>query len=133
MSERELTMNSTLNSVLNLAARLLVAQIFLISGLGKITAYGGTQEYMMAMGVPGALLPLVIAVEVGGGLALIFGFQTRWAALALAGFCVLTALIFHSNFADQIQLIMFMKNLAMAGGLLLFVQHGASAPSLDSR
>ena len=73
---------------------------------------------MEAMGVPGALLPLVIALEIGGAAALIAGFQTRCAALALAGFSLLSALIFHADFGDQMQTIMFMKNLAIAGGLL---------------
>ena len=116
---------------LNLAARILMSQIFIISGIGKITGYAGTQAYMAKMGVPGALLPLVIITEVGGGLALLVGFQTKWVALALAGFTVLSALIFHLNFNDQMQMINFMKNLAMAGGLLMFVRYGAAAPSID--
>lgn len=116
---------------LNLAARILMSQIFLISGFGKITGYAGTQAYMAKMGVPGALLPLVILTELGGGLALLFGFQTRWAALALAGFTVVSALIFHLKPGDQMQMINFMKNLAMAGGLLMFVRYGAGAPAID--
>lgn len=88
---------------------------------------------MEAMGVPGMLLPLVILLEVGGGLALILGWQTRWVALALAGFTVLTALIFHTNFAEQTQMIMFMKNIAMTGGLLYVATFGAGAWSLDAR
>ena len=122
-----------MDKLLNLAARILMAQIFIISGIGKISGYAGTQAYMAKMGVPGALLPLVILTELGGGLALLAGFQTKWVALALAGFTVLSALIFHLNFSDQMQMINFMKNLAMAGGLLLFVRHGAGAPSIDQR
>lgn len=120
-----------MNSMINLVARILMSQIFIISGIGKITGYAGTQAYMAKMGVPGALLPLVILTELGGGLALLFGFQTRWVALALAGFSVLSALIFHMNFGDQMQMINFMKNLAMAGGLLVFVRYGAEAPAID--
>ena len=120
-----------MNSFLNLAARVLISQIFIISGIGKITGYAGTQAYMAKMGVPGALLPLVILTELGGGLALLCGFQTRWVALALAGFCVVSALIFHLKPGDQMQMINFMKNLAMAGGLLMFVRYGAEAPSID--
>lgn len=120
-----------MDTFLNLAARILMSQIFIISGIGKVTGYAGTQAYMAKMGVPGALLPLVILTELGGGLLLLFGFQTKWVALALAGFTIVSALIFHMNFADQMQMINFMKNLAMAGGLLLFVRHGAGAPSLD--
>lgn len=113
--------------------RLLAAHIFLLAGLQKIGSYSGTQSYMESMGVPGMLLPLVILLEVGGGLALVLGWQTRWAAAALAGFCVLTAVIFHTNFAEQMQMIMFMKNLAIAGGLLFIAAHGAGAIGLDVR
>ena len=120
-----------MDHMINLVARILMSQIFIISGIGKITGYAGTQGYMAKMGVPGALLPLVILTEVGGGLALLFGFQTRWVALALAGFTVLSALIFHMNFGDQMQMINFMKNIAMAGGLLMFVRYGAEAPAID--
>ena len=118
-----------MDSFLNLAARILMSQIFLISGFGKITGYAGTQAYMAKMGVPGALLPLVILTEVGGGLALLFGFKARWAALA--GFTLLSGLIFHLKPGDQMQMINFMKNLAIAGGLLMVVRHGAGAPAID--
>jgi putative oxidoreductase len=117
----------------NLAGRILLAHIFLLAGLNKITGYSGTQAYMEAMGVPGMLLPLVILLEVGGALALIVGWQTRWAAYALALFSIVSALIFHSNLSDQIQMILFMKNWAMAGGLLVLAANGAGAFSLDQR
>lgn len=120
-----------MDSFLNLAARILMAQIFIISGIGKITGYAGTQAYMAKAGVPGALLPLVILTELGGALALLFGFQARWAALALAAFSVLAALLFHLHPGDQMQMINFMKNLAIAGGLLMVVRHGAGAPCID--
>lgn len=122
-----------MNNAIVLLARLLLAQIFLLAGLSKISGYAGAQGYMESMGVPGALLPLVILLEVGGSLALILGFMTRWAALALAGFCVAAALIFHLKPDDQMQMIMLMKNLAMAGGFLLLYVHGAGAYSLDAR
>jgi putative oxidoreductase len=117
----------------NLAGRILLAHIFLLAGLNKISGYSGTQGYMEAMGVPGELLPLVILLEIGGALALIAGWQTRLAAYALAVFCVVSALIFHSNLADQMQMILFMKNWAMAGGLLVLAANGAGAFSLDNR
>ncbi|HJW54332.1 MAG TPA: DoxX family protein [Burkholderiaceae bacterium] len=120
-----------MDKLINIAARLLMAQIFIISGFSKISGYSGTQGYMEQMGVPGILLPLVILTELGGGLALLFGFKTRVVVFALAGFTVLSALLFHASFADQMQLINFMKNLAMAGGLLLFVRHCAGQPSID--
>ena len=114
-------------------ARLFLAQIFLLSGIFKISGYEGTQGYMDAMGVPGMLLPLVILLEVGGGLAIIAGWQTRIISIALAVFTVVAAVIFHSNFSDQMQTIMFMKNVAIAGGFILLAVHGAGGYSLDSR
>ncbi len=120
-----------LNYLLALAARALMAFIFIVAGYGKIAGYAGTQGYMESMGVPGAMLPLVILVELGGGLALLVGFQTRLVAAALAGFSIISGILFHGGSADQMQQIMFMKNLAMAGGLLAFVRTGAGKPSLD--
>ena len=123
-----------MNDTIVLLARVLLAHIFLLSGFGKLGAgYAATQGYMAAMGVSGALLPLVIAAEIGGGLAVVVGFMTRWAALGLAVFCVASALLFHFNFADRMQTINFMKNLAMAGGFLMLYAHGAGAYSIDAR
>jgi putative oxidoreductase len=116
----------------NLAGRVLLAHIFVLSGWSKIAGYAGTQAYMASVGLPGTLLPLVIALELLGGLGLIVGFKTRWTALALAAFSVIAALVFHNNFADQMQLISFMKNLTIAGGLLVLAQTGAAAPSVDA-
>jgi len=116
-----------------LGGRVFLALLFLISGLGKIGAYSGTAAYMASQGVPGALLPVVIATEVLGAAAIIAGWQTRIAAFALAGFTLLSAFLFHNNFADQIQAIMFFKNVAIAGGFLLLVVHGAGAWSVDRR
>lgn len=114
-------------------ARLFLAQIFLLSGIAKIGDYAGTQGYMEAMGIPGTLLPLVIALEAGGGLAIIVGWQTRLVAIALALFTLAAAAIFHNDFADQVQMIIFMKNIAIAGGFILLAVHGAGGYSLDSR
>ena len=111
--------------------RILLALIFLITGIGKITGYAGTQGYMESVGVPGALLPLVILLEVGGGLALILGFKTRMVALSLAAFSVGAALLFHLNFADPAQFVSFWKNFALAGGFLILAAHGAGPWSLD--
>ncbi|MDP3816929.1 DoxX family protein [Pseudomonas sp.] len=122
-----------MNNAIVLVARLLLGHIFLLAGLGKITGYAGTQGYMESMGVPGVLLPLVIALEIGGSLAVILGFLTRWAALLLSGFCLVAALIFHRNFSDQMQMIMFMKNFAIAGGFLLLYVQGAGAYSIDAK
>lgn len=116
-----------------LTGRILIAAIFIISGVGKIGGYAGTQCYMEAMGVPGALLPLVILAEVGGGLLVVLGLWTRLSALALAGFSLLSALLFHANLGDPMQQIMFLKNVAIAGGFLFLFAHGAGRLSLDAR
>lgn len=113
-------------------ARLFLGQIFLLSGVFKISGFEGTQGYMEAMGVPGMLLPLVIFIEVAGGLAIIAGWQTRLVARALAAFTLVAAAIFHHNVADQMQLIMLMKNIAIAGGFILLAIHGAGGFSLDN-
>ena len=113
--------------------RLFIALIFLLSGLNKISAYEGMQGYMEAMGVPGFLLPFTILFEVAFSIAIIIGWQTRIAALALAGFSLLTAFVFHFDLGDQMQFIMFTKNIAIAGGFLFLVAFGAGAYSLDNR
>lgn len=114
-------------------ARVLLAHIFILAGVSKITAFAGTQGYMESVGVPGMLLPLVIVLELGGGLAILVGWKTRVVAYALAGFSIVSAVIFHSNLADQMQMIMFMKNFALAGGFLLLAEHGAGSFSIDNR
>ncbi len=116
-----------------LSGRVFLSVMFLVSGLGKIGAYSGTAAYMASQGVPGALLPVVIATEVAGAAAIIVGWKTRIAALLLAGFTLLTALVFHNNFANQVEAIMFMKNFAIAGGFMLLVANGAGAWSLDRK
>ena len=118
----------TANASIALIARILWAYIFLVAGWGKITAYSATVGYMESMGVPGAMLPLTILVEFGGGLALLFGFQARFAAFGLGVFSLITAFLFHGGEADAIN---FMKNFAMAGGLFFLMLHGAGKLSLD--
>ncbi len=126
-------MNATSRNIADLAGRLLLAALFLVAGLGKLGAYAGTQAYMASKGVPGALLPLVIALELGGGALILAGLWTRAAALALAAFSVLAAAIFHANFADQMQQILFLSDVAIAGGFLLLAANGAGAWSVDAR
>jgi putative oxidoreductase len=121
-----------MNATTSLLGRLGLSLIFIISGWGKIAGYAATQQYMEAMGVPGALLPLVIALELGGGLAILGGAFTRWVALALAAFSLAAAALFHGNLGDANQAIAFWKNLAMAGGFLMLVANGAGAFSLDA-
>jgi putative oxidoreductase len=115
-----------------LAARVALAALFIIAGLGKISGYDGVAGYMQAMGVPGFLLPLVIALEIVGGLAIAVGYRTRLVAFLLAGFSVLSGLIFHSPL-DPAEQTQFLKNLAIAGGFLLLFVHGAGRLSLDAR
>lgn len=123
-----------MNKYGNLIARVLMAHIFLLAGVSKISGYAATQGYMQAMGVPGALLLLVIVLEVGGALALIVGWQTRAASFALAAFTLIAGVIFHGNVGDQTQMIMLMKNIAIAGGLILLATQGMKGTlSLDAR
>ncbi|MDQ7075411.1 MAG: DoxX family protein [Gammaproteobacteria bacterium] len=122
-----------MEKVTQLVARLFLGHIFLLAGLGKIADYAATQAYMDSVGVPGMLLPFVILLEAGAGLAVIVGWQTKCMAGALAIFTLVAAALFHNDFADKMQMIMFMKNLSITGGLLLVVVHGAGAFSLDKR
>ena len=117
----------------DLAGRLFLSALFLISGFGKIAAYSGTAAYMSALGVSAALLPLVIVTEIAGAIAIVVGWKTRVVAFLLAGYSLLAALLFHRNFGDQIEMIMFLKNVSIAGGLLLLVANGAGPLSLDRR
>ena len=126
-------MNAT--RYLPFAGRLLLGLPFAMSGLSKLGAYGATTAMIGAVGLPLPPLAFAVAVaaELGGGLLLIAGYQTRFVALALAIFSVATALSFHGNFADQNQMIHFLKNVMMAGGLLQIAAFGAGALSLDNR
>lgn len=116
-----------------LIARILLALIFIAAGIDKMGRYAATVTVMQSMAVPGALLPAVIALELGGGLAILLGAFTRPAALCLAVFCIVSAVIFHKNFADALQMAMFMKNFAIAGGFLALAVVGAGRISVDAR
>ena len=123
-----------MNDTLVALGRIGLSLLFIISGWAKIGAYAGTQQYMEAAGVPGILLPLVIAAELGGGILIVLGFFTRWVALALAVFSIIAAVLFHlPHFADQGQAINFWKNLSIAGGFLVLAAHGAGAYSVDAK
>lgn len=117
--------------------RLLLSVIFIVAGFSKITGYAGTAAYMESQGVPGGLLPLVILVEIGGGIALLLGWQARTAALLLAGFSILSGYLFHfvpslelEGFAAQAEMTNFMKNITIAGGMLMVVAFGPGKLSL---
>lgn len=125
--------NAMLEAATEIAGRAFLALLFLLSGVGKLVTYSATAAYMSSAGVPGALLPAVIALEIGGSLAIVLGWKTRIAAGLLAGFSLLTAVTFHNNLADQMQMIMFFKNIAIAGGFLLLVANGAGPFSIERR
>jgi putative oxidoreductase len=116
--------------VVLLAGRLLLATIFVHEGVAKLGNYAGSAAYARAFGVPDGLLPIAIAVELGCGLLIVVGVFARPAAFLLAGFCLVTAVLFHTKFAEMNQLLHFQKNLAMAGGLLALVVAGPGRYSL---
>lgn len=122
-------------NALALVGRIALALIFVMSGIGKLAAPEATAGYIAAAGLPFPTLALwgTIAVELLGGVALVIGYRTRIAAFGLAGFTILAAVFFHSQFGDQNQMIHFLKNIAVAGGLLQVAAFGAGSISLDSR
>jgi len=131
-------MNSNTQNIAALAGRILLAFMFILSGFGKIGGYDATAAYMAAKGMPmiGVLLPLTILTELGGGLALAAGFKARWVALLLAGFTILAALIFHDFWAVEAAQKMntqihFMKNISIAGGMLMVFAFGPGRFSVD--
>jgi putative oxidoreductase len=131
-------MNPNSQNLAALFGRILLAVIFILSGFGKITGYDGTAAYMAAKGMPmvAVLLPLTILTELGGGLALAAGFKARWVALLLGAFTVLAAIIFHDFWAADAaskmnQQINFMKNIAIAGGMLMVYAFGPGRYSID--
>ena len=119
--------NNSLDNLLSLAARVLLSALFLMSGINKILNPADTQQYMASYGMPltGLFLMGAIALELAGGLSVLLGYKSRWGAIALIIFLIPATLIFHTNFADQMQTIQFMKNLAILGGLLMIVQSGS--------
>jgi putative oxidoreductase len=127
-------MNDT-TRYLPFAGRVLIGAVFLMSGLSKLAAYSATTAMIAAAGLPlpPAAWLLAVVVEGGGGLLLLLGFRVRPVALILAAFAVATAVFFHRDFADQNQMIHFLKNLLIVGGLLQIVHFGAGAVSLDNR
>ena len=121
-----------INNVCTLTGRILIAFMFIMAGYSKIGGYEGTQGYMESVGVPGLLLPAVIALELLGGIAVLVGYQTKVAAFLLAGFTLLAAILFHSDFSQQMQMILFMKNLAISGAFLLLFVHGPGQWAVNS-
>jgi putative oxidoreductase len=119
--------------VSQVTGRALLAFLFVSAGISKIFTWRAVEGYMASKGVPGVLLPLVVAVEIGGGLGLMFGFFVPWAAGALAGFCALAALLFHFNFQDRNERTSFLKDIALAGALVVIATGVVyKAPATDS-
>ncbi|WP_254694099.1 DoxX family protein [Sulfitobacter sp. SK012] len=136
-------MDSLINSLKKIAmpaGRIMLSIMFILAGFGKITAYSGTAAYMASQGVPGVLLPLVILVELGGGLMLLVGYKTRLAAFLLGGFSVLSGLMFHlvpsmsmESMQAQMEMTNFFKNLAIGGGMAYVFANGSGGMSIDAQ
>lgn len=116
----------------DLAGRILLGLLFVLEAFMKLSAYTEAVRYTIAYGVPAQMLPMAIALELGAGLAMIVGWQTRIAAFLLSGFCVMVALIFHTKFSDLNQLIHFQKDFALAGAFLVVWARGAGGFSIDA-
>ncbi|MFW5432268.1 MAG: DoxX family protein [Methylophilaceae bacterium] len=122
-----------MTGVIQLIGRVMLALIFILAGVSKIMDPAGTSSYMQSMGVSSMLLWPTILLELLGGIALAVGYRTSITAFSLALFSIAAAVLFHSNFGDKIQMILFLKNIAMAGGLLLLAAGGTTAYSFDSK
>ncbi|OYU17615.1 MAG: hypothetical protein CFE34_14775 [Rhodobacteraceae bacterium PARR1] len=123
-------MNS-INTYAPLVGRILIAVLFLLAGLGKLADVQGFAGYLQSGGLPAFLAWPAILFEIAVGVLLVIGFQTRWVGLVGAAFCVVSAALYHNNFADQTQMVMFLKNLAIAGGFLLLAANGPGKFALD--
>ena len=119
--------------ILDLIGRIFISGVFLLSGFNKIGNYDGTVGWMESFNLPGFLLIPAIVLEILTPILIIIGYQTRIAAAALSLFCLATAIIFHSDFSDQMQLVAFMKNIALAGGFLFLLVNGARGYCLDKK
>ena len=119
--------------IFDLIGRVFISGIFLLSGFNKIGNYDGTIGWMESFGLPGFLLLPAIVLEIVAPILIIVGYQTKIAAAALSVFCIATAFIFHNDFSDQMQIIAFMKNIALAGGFLFLVANGAKGYCLDKK
>ena len=119
--------------ILEFIGRIFISLIFLIAGVGKIFNYEGTIGYMESFGIPGYLLIPAIIIEILFPLLVIIGYKTKLAAIILALFTISLAIIFHTDFSNQMQLMSFLKNFAIAGGFLIIFVRGAGKYSIDQR
>ena len=122
-----------MTKIFDLIARISISILFLLNGIFKIYNYEGTVAWMESFGLPGILIFPAIILEIVGPILIIIGYQTRIAAAALSLFCIATAIIFHNDFSDQMQLTAFLKNIALAGGFLFLVVNGAKGYCLDKK
>ena len=122
-----------MTNILDLFARILISVLFFLNGVFKINNYTGSVDWMEGFGIPGILIIPAIVLEIVAPILIIIGYKTRIAAALLGIFCIATAVIFHSDFGDQIQLTSFLKNIALAGGFLFLVVNGAKGFSLDKK
>ena len=122
-----------MGNLLDLTARIFISSVFLLSGYNKIFNYNSTVGWMEGFGLPGFLLIPAIILEIAGPILIVIGYQTRIAAGALSLFCLATAIIFHTDFSNQMQFVAFMKNIALAGGFLFLVVNGAKGFCLDKK
>ena len=122
-----------MTNILDLVARILISALFLLNGIFKISNYDGTVGWMEGFGIPGILLIPAIILEIVGPILIILGYKAKIAAGFLSLFCIATAVIFHNDFSDQMQLGSFLKNIALAGGFLFIVINGTKDFSLDRK
>ena len=122
-----------MTNILDLLARILISALFLLNGIFKFSNYDGTVEWMEGFGVPGILLIPTIILEIVGPILIILGYKAKIAAGLLSLFCIATAVIFHNDFSDQMQLGSFLKNIALAGGFLFIFINGTKELSLDKK
>ena len=122
-----------MTNILDLLGRILISILFFLNGIFKINNYDGTVGWMESFGMPGILIIPAIILEIVGPVLIIIGYKTKLAAGLLSIFCITTAIIFHNDFADQMQFTSFLKNIALAGGILLIFVNGAKDFSLDNK
>ena len=122
-----------MTNILDLLGRILISVLFFLNGIFKINNYEGTIGWMESFGMPGMFLIPAIILEVAGPILIIIGYKTKLASGLLSLFCIATAIIFHNDFADQMQFTSFLKNIALAGGFLILYVNGAKSLSLDNK
>ena len=120
-------------NIFDLIARILISILFILNGYFKVTNYDNSVEWMESFGVPGILIIPAIILEIAGPVLIIIGYKTKLAAGLLSLFCLATAVIFHNDFTNQMQLTSFLKNIALAGGFLILFVNGAKGFSLDNK